>query len=110
MIENTRFNLSKPLRLSDGTEISELTLDWDSLSMADLKSAQRIANMVAENNNMSVEASVVSKRLDSNLQLGVSFVAALKGTKGLMLNDVLNLSLVDALCLSEEALSSYLFR
>lgn len=106
----SNFKLSKAITLTNGNEINELELNYDVLSMADLRTANKIAKMVAESNAGDCDNGTFSKRLDPNLQLGVAWCAAIKGTPGLMLNDVLKLAMVDALCLSEDALSNYLFR
>ena len=104
------YKLNKAITLSNGNEIDTLNLDYDSLSMGDLKTANRIASMIAEGNIGDVNNRPVSPRLDSNVRIGIAWAAAIKGTQGLTMNDVLKLSLVDTLCLSEDCLSSYLFR
>ena len=101
------YKLEKELTTIAGQQLTSLQLDFDALSMADLKTAQRIAKMVADGS--SVDVMSTSPRLDSNLRIGISWVAAIKGTKGLQVNDVLSISLKDAVCLSEIALSDYLF-
>lgn len=104
------YKLNKAITLSNGNEIDALNLDYDALSMGDLKTANRIANMIAEGNIGEVNNGSVSPRLDPNVRIGIAWAAAIKGTPGLTMNDVLKLSLVDTLCLSEDCLSSYLFR
>ena len=105
------FKLSKSIALMNGTEVDVLNLDWDSITCADLKTANRISKMITDNAAVgNVDNSTMSPRLDSNLRIAIAWIAAIKGTKGLTVNDVLNISMVDALCLSEECLSSYLFR
>ena len=101
------YKLEKELSTISGQNISALQLDFDALSMSDLKTAQRIAKMVADGSSVDVMAT--SPRLDSNLRIGIAWVAAIKGTKGVQVNDVLTISLKDAVCLSELALSDYLF-
>ena len=101
------YNLEKELSTISGQQITELHLDFESLSMADLKTAQRIAKMVADGSGVDVMST--SPRLDSNLRIGIAWAAAIKGTKGLQVNDVLAIGLKDAVCLSEVCLSDYLF-
>lgn len=108
-MNNTTYTLSKPITLMNGNEISEINLNWDSLSMADLKTANKISKMIDESSAGTVDNATVSPRLDPNLRIAIAWVAAIKGTPGLMVNDVLKISMVDALCLSEEALTNYLF-
>ena len=101
------YKLQRELTTISGQQITELHLDFDALSMADLKTAQRISGMVADGSSIDVMST--SPRLDSNLRIGIAWVAAIKGTKGLQVNDVLAIGLKDAVCLSELALSDYLF-
>ena len=100
------YKLEKPLTTISGQQITDLKLDFDALTMADLKTAQRIAKMVADGG---IDIMSTSPRLDSNLRTGVAWVAAIKGTSGLQVNDVLTISLKDAVCLSEVALTDYFF-
>lgn len=102
------YKLEKELATISGQQITELHLDFDSLSMADLKTAQRISGMVAD--GTSIDVLNVSPRLDSSLRIGIAWAAAIKGTKGIQVNDVLSIGLKDAVCLSELCLSDYLFR
>ena len=101
------YKLQRELTTISGQQITELHLDFDALSMADLKTAQRISGMVADGSSIDVMST--SPRLDSNLRIGIAWVAAIKGTKGLQVNDVLAIGLKDAVCLSELCLSDYLF-
>lgn len=101
------YTLDKTLTAISGETVTELHLDFEALSMADLKTAQKIAKMVSDSSN--VEAISASPRLDPNFRLGVAWVAVIKGTKGIQVNDVLAISMKDAICLSEVALSEYLF-
>lgn len=103
------FKLQKPLKLANGNEIDTLQLDYESLTMADLKTANRITKMIGEQ-SVEVDASVASPRLNSDLRIAIAWMAAIKGTQGVMVNDVLNISMVDALRLSEDAMGNYLFR
>lgn len=104
------FKLSKPLALMNGKEISELNLEWDALTLSDLKTANTIAKMVADPTVGGVDNGTFSPRLDPNLRVAIAWTAAIKGTPGLMRDDVLKLPMIDALCLGEEALANYLFR
>ena len=101
------YTLDKTLTAISGETVTDLHLDFEALSMADLKTAQKIAKMVSDSSG--VEAISASPRLDPDFRLGVAWVAAIKGTKGIQVNDVLAISMKDAICLSEVALSEYLF-
>lgn len=109
-IMSTNYKLSKPITLINGNEISEIVLDWDALTMADLKTSNKIAKMIADPSLGDVDTSTLSPRLNSDLRIAIAWCAAIKGTPGLMVNDVLKISMIDALCLSEESLTNYLFK
>ena len=104
------YQLQQPIKSMNDTDITELNLDYDALTLGDLKTANRIAAMVSDTSPEALTGSNLSPRLNSELRIGIAWAAALKGTKGITLNDVLQLSLVDSMCLSENALSEYLFR
>lgn len=107
------YKLQKSITLTNGTEIKELNLDFEALTMADLKTANKISAMINDNGlgtNANVNNVSMSQRLDPNLRIAIAWVAAIKGTQGLMVNDVLKLSMLDAMCLGEEAMTEYLFR
>ena len=60
------FELERPLTLNNGNEVHELHLDYEALSMADLKTANKIAKMIADPNVGNVDNAVVSPRLDAD--------------------------------------------
>lgn len=101
------FKLYKPVKLASGDTIESLELDFDSLSLVDIKNARKVKSMISTVNAMQNES--VSPRLDGDLRIGLAWVAAMKSDNRLSINDVVNLSAKDALILSEEVLSSYLF-
>lgn len=106
-----KYELKKPLQIETATstlEIKELELDFDALSLADMKTANKIKSMIADAALDSIDNSTISPRLDSDLRIGISWCAAMKGTKGITFTDVLRLSLADCLQLSEIALQEYL--
>ena len=104
------FKLTKSISLLNNNELSSLNLDFDALTMSDLKTSNKIAKMIDDNTVGEIDNGAVSPRLNPNLRIAIGWCAALKGTPGLMVNDVLKLAMVDALCLSETVLSEYLFR
>lgn len=104
------YQLQQPIKSMNDTEITELNLDYDALTLGDLKTANRIAAMISDTSPEALAGSNLSPRLNSELRIGIAWAAALKGTKGITLNDVYQLSLVDSMCLSENALSEYLFK
>lgn len=114
MYKDTIYTLKKPIDVeTNGNKvetIKQLTLAWDSLTASDLRTANKICAMLEESNAGSFDNSTVSQRLNSNLRIAIAWTAAMRGTSNLKINDVFLLSMVDALCLAEDALSEYLFR
>ena len=99
--------LSKTINCS-GRDITELNLDFEALSTADFRAAQKVRALI--NDAQSIEASKMfaALRLDAEFQIAVGWIAACKGTDGVNQPDFLKLSLLDSLKLGEET-SNYFF-
>ena len=106
----TTYKLNKAIKLLNGDEIDTLTLDYDALTLSDLRTANKITNMIGVSIVGTIDNGSLSPRLDPNLRTAIAFVAAIKGTPGLRVDDVLKVSMVDALCLGEDCMSNYLFK
>ena len=106
----TTYKLNKAIKLLNGDEIDTLTLDYDALTLSDLRTANKITNMIGDSIVGTIDNGSLSPRLDPNLRTAIAFVAAIKGTPGLRVDDVLKVSMVDALCLGEDCMSNYLFK
>lgn len=106
----TTYKLNKAIKLLNGNEIDTLTLDYDALTLSDLRTANKITNMIGDSIVGTIDNGSLSPRLDPNLRTAIAFVAAIKGTPGLRVDDVLKVSMVDALCLGEDCMSNYLFK
>lgn len=104
------YKLTKPITLLNGKEVDTLTLDYESLTLSDLRTANKIVGMIGDSTVGNIDNGSLSPRLDPNLRTAIAFVAAIKGTPGLHVDDVLKVSMVDALCLGEDCLSNYLFK
>lgn len=96
--------LKKKIILENGEELSELEFAWDALSYSDLLTARKIKSLVVKD---SMNAAL-SLKLDSELHIGIAWVAAMKHNKNIQLNDILKLGLSDAIELSDLALDDYL--
>lgn len=97
--------LRKPIKLETGEVIEELNFNWDDLSYADLLSARKVKALVARG---SEAATSISPKLDCELRIGIAWIAAMKNNNKLSLNDILKLSLADALELSDSCVDEYL--
>ena len=104
----TTLHLSRPIKTADGKEIADLTLNFDALSSADLRQADRLRTQMTDAKAVDAGKMMSVLRLDANFQMAVGWLAACKGTPGLHAQDVLSVSLVDMLLLGEEA-SDYFF-
>ena len=98
--------LRKPLLLDNGDSITELGFDWEALSYADLLNAKRIKALVTQ--GAQGLDTPVSPKLDTDLRIGISWVAAMKHDKRLALNDIMKLSLADSLELADCCIDEYL--
>lgn len=111
-----KIKLYKPITISTGETLDELELDFDSLSIADIKNAKKVKTYLGDDQsinvgnveNASVSAGMLSPKFDMNLRIGLAWVAACKTHKGLTIPDILLLSAKDALSLAEESLD-YVF-
>ena len=106
-----QYDLHKNITLDTGETINKLELDFDSLAFVDLKNAKKVKAMLADatSQGLSNPIAASSPRFDDELRIGIAWVAAIRGTKGLSINDVLKLSARDAMELSEVALTEYCF-
>lgn len=100
------YTLSKPI-LAKEQKITTLNMDFEALSLSDIKNARKVRAFLCDDTK-DVSAGDLSPRCDSNLRIGLAWIAAIKNDSRLTLNDVLQLSARDALHLSEKALD-YLF-
>lgn len=97
------YTLKKPITLSDDTKLEKLTLDFDKLTTADFRAAQKLKSLVTDGKSVDASKLVSVLRLDPEFQIAVAFVAACKATPGLTQMDFLRLNMIDAMCIGEIA-------
>ena len=95
--------LSRNITTDAGT-FDALTLDFDALSFADLRSISTIRKMYESSEAM------LEPRTDFGFCVATAFVAAVKATKGLLMQDVVKLSIEDVLALHDIAQDECFFR
>lgn len=100
--------LHRPLTLSDNTTISELALDFSSLTTADFRAAQKLRSLISDAASIDASRMMSVLRLDSEFQIAVGWLAAQRGTPGLTQLDFLKLDIRDAVLLGEAA-ADYFF-
>lgn len=95
--------LTKPFKLENGTDISELTLDFDSLSTSDFRQIRRLEAQIADGTRVNVNEFIGGLTLSDSFRISTGFLAAVKGTPGLKIEDFLKLPIKDATKLGSAA-------
>ncbi len=88
--------LTKPLTLQNGTEITELSLDFDALSTADFRQIRRLEAQITDGTRVNVNEFIGGLELSDSFRIATGFLAAVKGTPGLRVDDFTKLPLKDA--------------
>ncbi|MBO5753072.1 MAG: hypothetical protein J6S69_05175 [Proteobacteria bacterium] len=92
--------LLKPFKLKNDKEITELSLQFDELSVADLRQIRQLESQITDNKIVDTESMVKPKNLSFEFQLASGFLAAVKGTDGLQIGDFTRLPMTDAINLA----------
>lgn len=100
--------LKMPITLADGTAVEVLHCDFEALSTADMRAAQKVRSLIVDGKAIDATRMMSVLRLDAEYQIAVGFVAACKGTPGVTSLDFLKLGMLDAMLLGEAA-SDYFF-
>lgn len=95
--------LKQPITLSSGKTIETLNCDYEALTTADFRAAQKIRSLITDAKTLDASKLMSTLRMDSEFQIAVGFVAACKGTPDLTQLDFLKLSMYDAMMLGEGA-------
>lgn len=103
-----QYELTKAITTASGANVTALELDFESLSLADIKNARKVKAYLGDEKVGEVSTGTLSPRLDVNLRIGLSWIAAMKTNKELSIMDVLTISAKDALALADCGLE-YLF-
>lgn len=99
----TTLKLKKPFSVSNGKEITELLLDFDALSVADFRQAKKLEAVIVDSGSFDLNDAVKGKMFTFEFQLASGFIAALKGTDGLTIDDFTRLNMADALALAQQS-------
>ena len=95
--------LKKPFSIADGKEITELHLDFDALSVSDFRQAKKLEAIIVGSGSFDLNDAVKGKMFTFEFQLASGFIAALKGTEGLTIDDFTRLNMADALALAQQS-------
>lgn len=95
--------LAKPFILQDGKEITELLLDFDALATADFRQIRKLEAQIIDGTSINVNEFVTGLDLSDSFRVATGFLAAVKGTPGLRIDDFMKLPLKDATRLGTKA-------
>ena len=103
-----KITLTKPFKLQDGKEITELSLSFDELSTADFRQISKFEAQISDQMSMSAEKMTKPRDLSFEFQLASGFLAAIKGTEGLQISDFTRIPMRDAMKIAESAVFFWL--
>lgn len=99
----SRMELVEPLYTAGGAVLDELRLDFSKIRGRDYALISRIESRL-KGDTLSLSVGSLNKQASPEWRCAVSWVAAIRGTKGLCLDDIDALSLHDLLALESEAI------
>lgn len=99
----SRMELVEPLYTAGGAVLSELRLDFSKIRGRDYALISRIESRL-KGDTLSLSVGSLNKQASPEWRCAVSWVAAIRGTKGLCLDDIDALSLHDLLALEGESI------
>mgnify|MGYP006329923623 CR=1 FL=1 len=99
----SRMELVEPLNTAGGAVLNELRLDFSKIRGRDYALISRIESRL-KGDTLSLSVGSLNKQASPEWRCAVSWVAAIRGTKGLCLDDMDALSLHDLLALEGESI------
>lgn len=99
----SRMELVEPLNTAGGAVLNELRLDFSKIRGRDYALISRIESRL-KGDTLSLSVGSLNKQASPEWRCAVSWVAAIRGTKGLCLDDIDALSLHDLLALEGESI------
>lgn len=99
----SKMELVEPLYTAGGAVLNELRLDFSKIRGRDYALISRIESRL-KGDTLSLSVGSLNKQASPEWRCAVSWVAAIRGTKGLCLDDMDALSLHDLLALESEAI------
>lgn len=99
----SKMELVEPLYTAGGAVLNELRLDFSKIRGRDYALISRIESRL-KGDTISLSVGSLNKQASPEWRCAVSWVAAIRGTKGLCLDDMDALSLHDLLALESEAI------
>ena len=99
----SRMELVEPLHTAGGEVLNELRLDFSKIRGRDYALISRIESRL-KGDTLSLSVGSLNKQASPEWRCAVSWVAAIRGTKGLCLDDIDALSLHDLLALEGDSI------
>ena len=99
----SKMELVEPLYTAGGAVLNELRLDFSKIRGRDYALISRIESRL-KGDTISLSVGSLNKQASPEWRCAVSWVAAIRGTKGLCLDDIDAMSLHDLLALESEAI------
>lgn len=96
--------LSKPINSISGNTINELKFDFDALTSIDYKQAIKLEYKLKGDASVIIDINSWSKSTSSEFRIATAWIAAIKGTPGLVLDDIDKLSFGDMLSLEKKSI------
>jgi hypothetical protein len=96
-----RIKLSEPLTTLAGQTFSELTADFSKVRTRDLAAINKVAKRIKGGEGFDLGIGALNKAADPDFRIACTWIACLKGTVGLCLDDLDGLTLSDCLDLAD---------
>lgn len=93
--------LSKPINSIDGNTINTLNFDFAALTPSDYQRALKIESRLKGNDPTIIDLNSWSKTTSSEFRIATAWIAAIKGTQGLILDDIDKIGFKDMLKLEQ---------
>lgn len=97
-------SLKEPLVTLGGQTLTELTADFSKIKTRDLAQINRLERRLRGGSDGEIDAANLTKVASNEFRIGCTWVACMRGTKGLVLDDIDGLSLPDCLSLGDYSL------
>ena len=98
-----KITLTKPFKLQDDRDITELTLKFEVLSTSDFRQISKLEAQISDQMAMSAENMAKPRKLSFEFQLASGFLAAVKGTDGLLISDFMRIPMIDSFSIAQAA-------
>lgn len=96
--------LSKPINSIDGNTINTLHFDFDALTPMDYKQAVKLEFRLKGDASTIIDLNSWSKSTSSEFRIATAWIAAIKGTQGLILDDIDKIGFKDMLRLEQTSI------